>query len=99
MQRDEILAAVAAEQTATEQLLIDLVQAPTLLGDERAGQEVMRAAFADLGLEPRDVPLDAEALREHAGASPFSWDVDDKANVVAELGSRGPGPTRPAGGR
>ena len=97
MQRDEILAAVAAEQPATEQLLIDLVQAPTLLGDEGAGQDVMRAAFADLGLEPRDVPLDPEALREHPGASPFSWGVEDKANVVA---SWGPGTgTGPAGGR
>jgi acetylornithine deacetylase len=86
VQPDKILAAVAAEQSATEQLLIDLVQAPTLLGDEGPGQEVMRTAFADLGLEPRDVPLDPEALREHGGASPFSWSVDDKANVVASWG-------------
>ena len=57
----------------------------------------MRAAFADLGLEPRDVPLDAEALRAHPGASPFSWDVDGKANVVADWGPD-PG-TRPRGGR
>jgi acetylornithine deacetylase len=90
VQRDEILAAVAAEETATEQLLIDLVQAPTLLGDERAGQEVMRAAFADLGLEPREIALDAEALRTHAGASPFSWDIDGKFNVVADWGPADP---------
>jgi acetylornithine deacetylase len=92
--REEILAAVAAEQPATLQLLIDLVQAPTLLGSERPGQEVMRAAFADLGLEPRDVPLDAAALRENPGASPFSWDIEGKANVVAEWG-----PSRSGGGR
>jgi acetylornithine deacetylase len=98
VQRDEILAAVAAEQSATEQLLIDLVQAPTLLGDEGPGQEVMRAAFADLGLEPRDVPLDPEALREHAGASPFSWGVEDKANVVASW-DPGTGADAGAGGR
>ena len=90
MQRDEILAAVAAEETATEELLIDLVQAPTLLGDERAGQEVIRSAFADLGLEPREIALDAEALRTHAGASPFSWDVDGKFNVVADWGPAEP---------
>jgi len=93
-ERDEILAAVAAEQPATEQLLIDLVQAPTLLGDERSGQEVMRAAFADLGLSPREIPLDARALRENRGASPFSWDVEGKFNVIAEWG-----PSRSAGGR
>jgi acetylornithine deacetylase len=90
VQRDEILAAVAAEQTATEQLLIDLVQAPTLLGDEAAGQEVMRAAFVDVGLSPREIGLDSEALRTHAGASPFSWDVEGKLNVVAEWGPAEP---------
>jgi acetylornithine deacetylase len=93
-ERDEILAAVAAEQPATEQLLIDLVQEPTLLGDERSGQDVMRAAFEDLGLEPREVPLDPEALRSHAGASPFSWDVTGKFNVVAEWGPPQPAPQR-----
>jgi acetylornithine deacetylase len=89
--RDELLAAVAAERPAIEQLLIDLVQAPTLLGSERAGQEIMRTAFADIGLEPRDVPLDAAAMRQNPGASPFSWDVDDKANVVADWGPGHPG--------
>ncbi len=89
--RDELLAAVAAERPAIEQLLIDLVQAPTLLGSERAGQEIMRTAFTDIGLEPRDVPLDAAALRQNPGASPFSWDVDDKANVVADWGPAHPG--------
>ena len=99
-ERDELLAAVAAEQPAIEQLLIDLVQARTLLGAERSGQEVMRAAFADVGLVPRDVRLDPEALRSHAGASPFSWDVDGKANVVAEWGPAHPAePGRRAGGR
>ncbi|HTP21249.1 MAG TPA: ArgE/DapE family deacylase [Solirubrobacteraceae bacterium] len=92
--REELLAAVAAEQSAIEELLIDLVQAPTLLGSERAGQEIMRGAFAELGLQPREVPLDAEALREHPGASPFSWDVDAKFNVVAEWG-----PPKSNGGR
>jgi len=91
-ERDELLAAVAAEQPAIEQLLIDLVQAPTLLGAEGAGQEIMRAAFKDLGLEPRAVPLDADALRANPGASPFSWDVDGKFNVVAEWGPADPSP-------
>ena len=93
-ERDELLAAVAAERTAIEQLLIELVQAPTLLGDERAGQEIMRAAFADAGLETVEVPLDAEALRANPGASPFSWDLDGKYKLVARWG-----PGKPAGGR
>jgi acetylornithine deacetylase len=86
-EREDIMAAVAAEQPAVEQLLIDLVQAQTLLGAERAGQEIMRAAFANAGLSPRELPLDADALRANPGASPFSWDLDGKYNVVANWGT------------
>jgi acetylornithine deacetylase len=82
----EILEAVSAEQGAMVDLLAELVEAPTLLGDEAPGQAVMRRAFADLGLEPFDVPLDAAALERHPGASPFSWDADGKANVLADWG-------------
>jgi hypothetical protein len=34
---EEILAAVAAERPAMEELLVRLVEAPTLLGDEARG--------------------------------------------------------------
>jgi acetylornithine deacetylase len=88
----EVLDAVAAEQAWMEDLLVRLVEAPTVLGHEEAGQAIMAAAWADCGLEPRSVPLDADALRGAEGASPFSWDVDGKRNVVAEWGS-------PNGGR
>lgn len=82
----EILAAVEEEAPAIERLLIDLVQAPTLLGHERGGQEVMWAAFEELDLQPRWLPLDAEQLRASEGSSPFSWSVEGKANVVADWG-------------
>jgi len=91
---DQILSAVASERPAMEQLLERLVEAPTVLGHELAGQDVMREAFEETGLEPLDVPLDPAALRGHPGASPFSWDVSDKANVVARWE-----PGEPAGGR
>jgi acetylornithine deacetylase len=86
-----ILDAVAAERGAMEELLAELVRAPTLLGSEAAGQEVMRRAFSGLGLTPVDVPLDAGALRAHPGVSPFSWEVDGKANVVATWSPAGDG--------
>src|SRR5205807_3653654 len=61
---------------------------------ERAGQEIMKAAFGDLGLEPHELALDEGALHGHPGASPFSWDVNGKANVIASWG-----PSESQGGR
>jgi acetylornithine deacetylase len=79
----ELDAAVAAEREWMEALLVRLVEAPTTLGQEEAGQAVMEAAFADCGLAPRSIPLDADALRAAPGSSPFSWSVEGKRNVVA----------------
>jgi acetylornithine deacetylase len=81
-----ILAAVAAERDAIVELLTDLVEAPTLLGDEELGQVVMERGMRDAGLDPVDVPMDAEALRAHPACAPFSWDVGGKRNVVARWG-------------
>jgi acetylornithine deacetylase len=66
-----------------EELLVSLVEAPTELGHEDPGQCLISDAFGDCGLEPRDVWLDAAALRAHPHASPFTWDVDGKRCVVA----------------
>jgi acetylornithine deacetylase len=91
---ETILSAITDEQAAIENLLEELVAAPTLLGQEQPGQAIMRAAFSDLGLEPRDVVLDSQALREHPGAAPFSWELSGKANVIARWG-----PPESRGGR
>jgi acetylornithine deacetylase len=88
---EEILAAVAERAAEMEALVSDLVRARTLLGAEAAGQDVMRRAFAALGLEPVDVPLDPAALRASPAASPFSWDVTGKASVVARWPAAGAG--------
>jgi acetylornithine deacetylase len=64
-------------------LLAELVAAPTTLGSEAPGQAVMRRAFAELGMEPVDVPLERATLERHPAGAPFSWDLDGKANVVA----------------
>lgn len=94
MNDESVLAAVAREAGWMEDLLVRLVEAPTVLGNEEAGQEIMEAAFAACGLDTRSVPLDAEALRAAAGASPFSWDVGGKRNVVAEWPAGGSGEAR-----
>ncbi len=64
-------------------LLARLVSVDTTLGNEEAGQIVVRDALREIGLVPVDVAMDAAALRSHPGHSPFDWDVDGKSNVVA----------------
>jgi hypothetical protein len=76
---EQILAAVAEGEAEMEALLAELVRARPVFGAEAAAQDVMRRAFAGLGLEPIDVPFDADALRASPAASPFSWDVAGKA--------------------
>src|SRR3954454_22690233 len=86
-----VLGAVAEGAGEMEALLGDLVRARTVFGSEAAGQDVMRRAFAGLGLEPVDVPFDPDALRQSPAASPFSWDVAGKASVVARVPPGGTG--------
>src|SRR5215218_9591744 len=88
---EAILEAVAAEAGWMEDLLVRLVETPTTLGNEEPGQEIMDNAFRDCGLEPRSVYLDAGRLRAAEGASPFSWDVENKRNVVAGWAAGGSG--------
>jgi acetylornithine deacetylase len=84
--------AVAAEAAWMEDVLVRLVEAPTVLGAEEAGQAVIEAAWRDCGLEPVSVPLDAGAIRADPHSSPFSWSVEGKRNVVASWAGSGSGP-------
>jgi len=88
---EQLLATVAEGEAEMEALLSDLVRARPVFGAEADGQDVMRRAFAGLGLDPVDVPLDADALRASPAASPFSWDVAGKASVIARWPSGGEG--------
>jgi acetylornithine deacetylase len=88
----EIVDAVAAVEDDMLELLGRLVEAPTTLGNEEPGQALIEQAFRDLlGLEPFDIAMDAEVLRPHPQASPFSWDVSEKRNVVADWPTAGNG--------
>ena len=60
-----------------------LVRADTTLGNEEAGQVIVRDVLRDLDLAAVDVRMDEEALRAHPLASPFDWETDGKPNVVA----------------
>ncbi len=54
---------------------------------------LMAGAFRECGLSVRDVWLDADALRACPHASPFSWDVSSKRNVVGSWPGGGGGRT------
>jgi acetylornithine deacetylase len=79
----EILDAIAARSAWMTDVLADLVRAPSVLHQEEVGQEVVRRALHEIGLEPVDVSMDADAIRAHPAHSPFDWDVSAKRNVVA----------------
>lgn len=85
-QEIRIQEAIAAEADWMADLLSRLVRADTTLGNEEAGQQVMEAALREVGLDPVDVWMDAEALHAHPLASPFDWDVAGKRNIVATWG-------------
>ena len=88
----EILDAVGAHEAEMVDLLRRLVEVPTTLGNEEPGQAAMEEAFRDLlGLQPYDIPLDADALRADPSAAPFDWDVTGKRNVVADWAPAGEG--------
>lgn len=88
----EIADAVAGTEGEMLELLSRLVEAPTTLGNEEPGQEIMEQAFRDLlVLEPFDIAMDADLLRSHPQAAPFSWDVSEKRNVVADWPPAGTG--------
>ena len=89
----EILAAVAAEEAAMTDLLAELVEAPTLLGDEAAGQAVIggRSPSSD---SSRSTSRSTRRRSPATGAAPFGWDVDGKANVLANWEPAGAGDGR-----
>ncbi|MEA2520807.1 MAG: acetylornithine deacetylase [Actinomycetota bacterium] len=82
----EIRDAIAGETEWMADLLSELVRADTTLGNEEAGQRLVEATLREIGLDPVDVWMDADALQAHPLASPFDWDVTGKRNVVATWG-------------
>jgi acetylornithine deacetylase len=85
----DVAAAVARQAGWMEGLLVELVAAETVLGAEEPGQQLMAQAFSACGLSPRDVWLDAHALRADPHSSPFSWDVTGKRCVVTHWPAAG----------
>jgi acetylornithine deacetylase len=82
---------VSAQEHWMTTVLERLIAAPTTLGNEEAGQAVVRSALAECGLRPRDIAMDATAIRSDPNHSPFSWSVEGKRNVTAIWEGQGGG--------
>lgn len=79
---DRILQCVEELRPEAIRTLLDLVAEPSLLGDEESAQELMRQAYADLGLAVESFEIDESKLRTHPGWSPPVVPYDGRTNVV-----------------
>ena len=82
---------IAAQEEWVIDVLQRLVRAPTVLGNEEPGQLVVEEALREIGLDPVDVPMDADRLRADPRSAPFDWSVAGSRNVVATWPARGSG--------
>jgi len=60
-----------------------LVRCPSTLGNEHSALDEMARAYEGLGLKPRRIPTDPEALKGHPGFSPPIIPYAGRDNVVA----------------
>lgn len=63
-------------------LLIKLVQIPSEIGEESAAQDLMQAEMERLGLEVDRFEIDAQALADHPGFNPSTWNSPKERPIV-----------------
>ena len=81
--RRAVLEAVDGMQEEATAMLAGLVRHRSLLGEEASCLEAMAGVFEGLGLAPRRVPTDPDALRHVPGFSPPLVSYAGRDNVVA----------------
>lgn len=95
MDFDELDAAIDAHEAELLELLTDLVERRTVTGDEAAGQEVIREAFAEFG-DPDVWEPSADRLRDHEGFFETSTyeavGYEGRPNVAVTIEGEGEGP-------
>jgi acetylornithine deacetylase len=68
-----------------------LTAEPSTLGNEASVLKVVESELKNLGLVPRRVPIDPEALSDHPGFAPVPWSYDGRYNIAAERPADGNG--------
>ncbi|MEJ1978442.1 MAG: hypothetical protein WDN49_22265 [Acetobacteraceae bacterium] len=86
--RSAILDAVNGLAEEGVAMLAGLVRHRSLLGQEHGALDAMAAAYEGLGLAPRRVPVDVDALADRPGFSPPLISYAGRDNVVAEFAPR-----------
>ncbi len=81
--RRAILAACDALREDSLRMLERLVCCPSTLGNEHSALAEMARVYEGIGLQPRRVPTDPEALNGHPGFSPPLIPYEGRDNVVA----------------
>jgi acetylornithine deacetylase len=81
--RRAILDACDALREDSVRQLERLVRCPSTLGNEHSALDEMARAYRALGLTPRRIPTDPEALKDHPGFSPPIIPYAGRDNVVA----------------
>ena len=73
------------------QLLGDLVQCPTVLGEERPAQDILYRHLQGMGLEAESWDLDPQDLASHSTFAPVDWGYRGRPNVRGTLKPAGEG--------
>lgn len=63
----------------------ELVSHRSVLNNEAGAVQAMETKLSNLGFSPKRVPINPEALKEHPGFAPVTWEYIDKDNVVAGI--------------
>jgi acetylornithine deacetylase len=82
--RAAILNSATSLEGAAEAMLAGLVRHRSVLGHEHGALDAMAAAYGGLGLAPRRVPVDVDALADKPGFSPPLISYAGRDCVVAE---------------
>jgi acetylornithine deacetylase len=78
----DIKAAVAGMRDEATTLLSDMVRCPSLLGAEKAAQDLVRGVFENMGLQVDEFAIDEATLKQHPGYSPSIVSYEGRHNIV-----------------
>ena len=80
--REDISAAIAAQQDWAVSHLKNFVACPSVLGHELSAQEYVAGIYSELGYAAKLLPVDIDRLKKTKGYSPSDWSYEGRPNAV-----------------